>query len=115
MLSIYILNLSLHILTLCRPFCADATPSDPITQIFPDGFHALGDFEVLSVNQEGDEDVVHIRKRADEDCTSDCLDYSGWTDDGHMQCENENDDVADTLEKRSLLAKRSRKTAKYVK
>jgi hypothetical protein len=58
---------------------------------------------------------VHIRKRADEDCTSDCLDYSGWTDDGHMQCENENDDVADTLEKRSLLAKRSRKTAKYVK
>jgi hypothetical protein len=115
MLSIYILNLSLHILTLCRPSCADATLSVPSAQLLPDGFHALGDFEVLSARQEGDEDIVHIRKRADEDCTSDCLDYSGWTDDGHMQCENEHDDVADTLKKRLLLAKRSRKKAKYVK
>jgi hypothetical protein len=80
--------------------------------MLPDGLVALNDYEVLSVSEEGDEDVVRLRKRVDQaECQTDCLDYSGWSQSGTMECSNE--DPPDTLEERSLV-KRGRKSAKYV-
>jgi len=81
---------------------AAAAEAMPSAQLLPDSFFALHDYEVLSVHEEAEQDVVRIRKRADKkDCESDCISYSGWTDDGLMQCEadegepeNEPDDPA---------------------
>ena len=70
--------------------CNGAAPAEaiPSAQLLPDSFFALHDYEVLSVHEEAEQDVVRIRKRADKkDCESDCISYSGWTDDGLMQCE----------------------------
>ncbi|KAH8711916.1 hypothetical protein GQ44DRAFT_776460 [Phaeosphaeriaceae sp. PMI808] len=90
---------------------AEATPN---LQLFPQDLFAFGNYEILNVRNEGDEDVVHIRKRAgQEDCGTDCLDYSGWTENGLMQCEdNEGEDVP---EKRALLEKRGRKETNVCK
>jgi hypothetical protein len=76
----------------------------------------LGDFEIISQHQDGDEDVIHIRKRAPSDntkneCGSDCLNYSGWTKNGKM----EDGDADETLpseeafETRSLMRRDGRK------
>jgi hypothetical protein len=85
--------------------------------LLPDlGLDSLGDFEILSRHVDGDEDVIHIRKRADSnnggDCgKSNCLSYSGWTDNGKMVPEGT--DLPElpipTLEERSF-EKRDRKT-----
>jgi hypothetical protein len=91
----------------------DAVPS---AQLLPDGFFAFGNYEVLSTHERGDEDVVHIRKRAEEgNCKSDCLTYSGWEEDGIMRCEPEDEDeeVENAESKRSLW-KRGRKPIEAV-
>jgi hypothetical protein len=99
--------LSTYIYTLFVLSYGAAAEAVPNAQLLPDGFFSFGDYEVLSVREEGDEDIVQIRKRTEEsDCLSDCLDYSGWTESGTMQCSAE--DVDDALDKRSLV-KRSRK------
>jgi len=60
-------------------------------QLLPDGFlAAFGDYEILSMRKDGEEDIVHVRKRAeDKDCQTDCMNYSGWTENGQMQCPSE--------------------------
>jgi hypothetical protein len=106
MYAIYVV-LSFCIFTLCEASTEPVLRIVPNVDLLPDGFSALGDYEVLSVDEEADEDVVRIRKRADEEeCGSDCLDYSGWTEDGHMECEGEVADSEDVLDKRFALEKR---------
>jgi hypothetical protein len=103
------LLLSLYIHTLCGPSHGAVSQAVPSVQLLPDGFLALGDYEVLSAHEEGDEDIVHIRKRDDTDCEeSDCWTYSGWSEDRLLERCNEGDDAPD---KRSLL-KRGRKPIK---
>ena len=92
-----------------------ATETVSSAHLLPDSFSAFGDYEVLSVKQDHEEDVVRIRKRAgEEDCSTDCLDYSGWTEDGRMHCENEDVPSEDVPDKRSILEKRDRKMSKFV-
>jgi len=56
------------------------------------------------MHEEKDEDVVHIRKRAEpKDCDTDCMDYSGWTESGVMECGIDDGDPEDILERRSLV------------
>jgi hypothetical protein len=86
MYGIYVLSF-LYIHYLYGPSTGAAAQAVPSAQLLPDGFSAFGDFEVLSVHEEGDEDVVKIRKRANdpEDCDeNDCLTYSGWAEDGRV-------------------------------
>ncbi|KAF1851751.1 uncharacterized protein K460DRAFT_271464 [Cucurbitaria berberidis CBS 394.84] len=107
--------LSIYTYTLCGHFHRAAAEAISSAQLSPDGFFALNNYEVLSAREEGDEDIVHIRKRAgQEDCGTDCLDYSGWTRSGLMDCAGEDQDAEDTAgedvpEKRTLLEKRGRK------
>jgi hypothetical protein len=71
---------------------APTTDAVPSAQLLPDGFFAFGNYEVLSTHERGDEDVVHIRKRAEgDDCGSDCLTYSGWQENGVLECNAAND------------------------
>ncbi|KAF2749771.1 hypothetical protein M011DRAFT_511825 [Sporormia fimetaria CBS 119925] len=79
---------------------------------------SFNNFEVLSVREEGDENVIHIRQGATESqtCDNDCMTYSGWESDGVMKCESSiegiNDDMLDLelgIAARSL-EKRGRKT-----
>jgi hypothetical protein len=77
----------LYIHSLCGPSAGAAAQAVPSAQLLPDGFSAFGNFEVLSAHEEGDEDVVRIRKRANdpEDCEeNDCLTYSGWAEEGKV-------------------------------
>jgi hypothetical protein len=61
-------------------------------QLLSDGFLAFGNYEVLSTHEDGEEDIVHIRKRAEKkNCETDCMNCSGWTDDGKMNCPSEGD------------------------
>jgi hypothetical protein len=86
MYVVYIL-LSLYIQAWRGPSTGAAAQAVPSAQLLPDGFSAFGNFEVLSVREESDEDVVRIRKRADdpEDCDeNDCLTYSGWAEEGKV-------------------------------
>jgi hypothetical protein len=100
------LLLSLYIHTLCGIFCNVFAEAIPSAQLLPDGFSAFGNYEVLSVHDEGDEDIVRIRKRAEqEDCLSDCIDYSGWTENGLMQCGAGDVDGEAVPVKRSLLGR----------
>jgi hypothetical protein len=111
MRTIYFL-LSLCVYTICEVSLQSAAGIVPTVQLLPEGFSALRDYEVLSVHQEADEDVVRIRKRAEEqDCGSDCLNYSGWTDSGFMECDEESQDTdsEERLEKRYRLQRRGRK------
>ena len=97
-----------------------AAESIPSAQPLPGGFFGLEKFEVLSVREEGDEDVVHIRQRAgQDDCGTDCLDYSGWAEDGLMECAPDDVDAEDTAgdnvpEKEVLLKKRRKDGTVYV-
>lgn len=97
----------------CHAFQEAAPGSLSSPHLLPDAFFSLNDYEVLSVREESDEDVIHVRKRAgDENCGTDCLTYSGWESDGIMRCDPEITDDEDPLVERSLLKKRERKTAK---
>jgi hypothetical protein len=92
---------------------ATAFESVPSAQLLPDPF-ALRGYEVLSVREEGDEDVVHIRKRGEDDCddvVSDCAGYTGWpVDEGFQSTEQVNyDEGEDATAKRSLVKRDSRK------
>lgn len=60
------------------------------TRLLDDGLFPLGDYEILGAYEEGEEDVVRIRKRANDDCETDCLNYSGWEEDEQMHCNGEN-------------------------
>lgn len=78
------------------------------------GLRSFEDFEILSYH-EGDEDVYHIRKRAnnndnDKCGETDCWNYSGWTTDEKMisDDESEPDGGLQPLKERSLQ-KRDRK------
>jgi hypothetical protein len=87
----------------------------PSAHMLPDGFFGLRNYEILGAYEEDGEDVVHIRKRVDdEDCETDCLNYSGWTEDRRMHCEAEETDPEEILDKR-LLVKRGRKTSTCAK
>lgn len=109
------------LLTIIACFCAfdcilHVAAADPLAsaELLPNDFFALGDYEVLSVHEDGDEDVVRIRKRAgDEECESDCMGYSGWTEDGRMQCNDENETSEDwddeSMTGLELLLKRGKK------
>ncbi|KAH7346961.1 hypothetical protein BKA66DRAFT_433113 [Pyrenochaeta sp. MPI-SDFR-AT-0127] len=89
--------LSMYICTLCNPLHVAATDAVSSAQLLPDDLFAFNHYEVLSIREEGDEDVVRIRKRAgQEDCGTDCLDYSGWTENELMNCDVENVDAEDT-------------------
>ncbi|KAF2276881.1 uncharacterized protein EI97DRAFT_490465 [Westerdykella ornata] len=76
---------------------------------------AFQDYEVLSVHQEGDEDVSHLQKRAghDESCEeTDCVMYTGWEEDRKFTCtssQNEEEEGGDNLNERSLVNRGSRK------
>jgi len=78
------LSLSLlYIKTLYGPTHGLAAAQDVgSAQLLPDSLLGFGEFEILSSYEEGDEDVVHIRKRAtDDECDdeeSDCWTYSAW-------------------------------------
>jgi hypothetical protein len=103
---------------------ADVVPS---AQLMPEGLAAFGNFDVLSVRHDGDEDVVHLLQRGegDSDCDSDCLTYSAFSDDEVMKCRgdvgvnefepelpgNLDDDVDAETKKRSLVP-RGRKPPK---
>jgi hypothetical protein len=112
MYAIHVL-LSFYIHSLCGPLTGAAAQAVPSAQLLPDGFSAFGNFEVLSTHEDGDEDVVRIRKRANdpEDCDeNDCLTYSGWAEEGKVGNSFVDDmqgDFADPLEKRSQLEERS--------
>jgi hypothetical protein len=69
----------------------------PSAQLLPDGFSTFGDYEIPSVLEEDDEDVVKIRKRASEDdCSeSDRLEYSGWRENGNVGDRFEDETVND--------------------
>jgi hypothetical protein len=113
MYAIYIV-LSFCIFTLCEASTEPVLGIVPSVSLLPDGFSALGNYEVLSIHEEADEDVVRIRKRVDEeDCGSDCLNFSSWEESEHMECKNENEDIdpedEDGLAKRSRLETRARK------
>lgn len=99
-----------------------AVDNIPSAYLLPGGFSALGDYEVLSIREEDDEDVVRIRKRAgQEECGSDCMEYSGWTEDRRMHCVDENETTNDVDDeeigdecpaapgRRSLFEKRAKK------
>jgi hypothetical protein len=105
LLSIYV-----HILCgLIHNVTAEAVPS---TQLLPEGFSAFGNYEILSIYEEEDEDIVRIRKRTEqENCLSDCIDYSGWTENRLMPCGIEDIDAEDVSNKRSMV-KRGRKKSK---
>jgi hypothetical protein len=107
------LILIVQIYTFCRLFHGvNAFEASPSAQLQPDGFFALGDYEVISTRQEGDEDVVHIRKRGDEeDCETDCLEYNGSTDSASTECPPEDEDLDDALGKRSHLVKRRKEAS----
>jgi hypothetical protein len=62
MRTIYFL-LSLCVYTICEVSLQSAAGIVPTVQLLPEGFSALRDYEVLSVHQEADEDVVRIRSR----------------------------------------------------
>lgn len=67
-------------------------------------------YEILSIHEDGDEDIVRLKKRASEsDCGTDCLSYSGWEEDGVMNCDDEDADEDGLPEKRAMLLKRGRK------
>jgi hypothetical protein len=72
-----------------------------------DDLFPLSDYEVLDAFEEGDEDVVRIRKRANNDCETDCLNYSGWEVDEQMHCDEEDADDENTAIDASLDEKRS--------
>ncbi|KAF1830451.1 hypothetical protein BDW02DRAFT_608730 [Decorospora gaudefroyi] len=107
------LILCIFISTFSRPSSAksvrDAVPN---AQLMPDRFSAFDDYEVLNVYEEGDEDVVHIRKRVDDDdeeCENDCLNYSSLNENGFMQCIPEDDIPHETGKKtRSNVRKNPR-------
>ncbi|KAI8935007.1 hypothetical protein NX059_008673 [Plenodomus lindquistii] len=87
---------------------ASETAQDP--QLLSDSSFVLEDYEILSFHGESDEDVIHLRKRVDEEqCATDCLTYSGWSEDGLMQCEPEDESSEDALEARYLV-ERGRKS-----
>jgi hypothetical protein len=72
------------------------------------GLDSFGKFDIISVHSEGDEDVVRLRKRGNEDCNdTDCLVYSGWEPSERQVCENANED--DNILERSILQRRDRK------
>lgn len=114
------LLLPICIYMLCEVVHKASAEAVPHAQLSPDGFFALNEYEVLDTREEGNEDIVHIRRRAgQEDCETDCLGYSGWTENGLMQCDAENVDAEDTAgeavpEKRALLEKRRKEGAPYV-
>jgi hypothetical protein len=92
--------------------CAAGSELVENAPIYANGFLSLNDYEILSVHDEGEEDVVRLRKRADEDCGTDCMNYSGWEADEIMHCDPEVPDEEDLLVERSLLMKRAgRKTS----
>ncbi len=98
---------------ICTIFClfhvSTAFQAASGAQQLPDGIFAPNTYEVLSIREEGDEDVVRLRKRGDqEDCSTDCLDYSGWSEDGLMHCPSEVlEDLEDILDFGDVLDKRS--------
>ncbi|KAH7090484.1 hypothetical protein FB567DRAFT_546679 [Paraphoma chrysanthemicola] len=101
-----LLYLSLYINTLCYPSVRSAADIAAIPHVLPESFSPFGDFEVLSVHQDDEEDVVQIRRRAnEEDCESDCMTYTPWTESGTNTCDESIEDLV-TEEKRSLLEKR---------
>jgi hypothetical protein len=105
--GIYFL-LSLCVYKICEASSQSVTGVIPRLQLLPDDFSALGDYEVMSVHQEADEDIVRIRKRVDEeDCGSDCLNYSGWTESRRMECKDETPTSQDELDEESGLRKRA--------
>ncbi|KAF2824664.1 hypothetical protein CC86DRAFT_353149 [Ophiobolus disseminans] len=107
------LTLSVSLLSISTLYGAShgfaAAEGVPSAQLLPDGFFGLDKYEVLSMHQDGEEDVVHIRKRAgDDDCGSDCMAYSGFSEDNLQHCDA---DIEELLDKRSL-EKRGRKPIK---
>jgi hypothetical protein len=92
---------------------ATAFESVPSVQLLPDPF-ALRGYEVLSVREEGDEDVVHIRKRGEDDCkdpVADCAGYTSWADYEGLESTDDvdYDAQAEGIIKRSLVKRGSRK------
>jgi len=110
------LILYLYVHTLSHLTCRAAATSSSNSQLLQNDVFALDDYEVLSFREEGDEDIVHIRKRTDQDdCFNDCMSYSGWTDDGTMQCEPEDIGSEDILARNLLLGRNRKPTkSKYV-
>ncbi|KAH7075650.1 hypothetical protein BKA63DRAFT_603011 [Paraphoma chrysanthemicola] len=104
--KLQMLHLLLYINTLCYSSFGSAADIAAIPQILPESFTPFGDFEVVSVRQVGDEDIVQIRRRATEqDCETDCMTYTSWTDSGVHQCDDPAEDAV-MPEKRSRLEKR---------
>jgi hypothetical protein len=128
MMLIVHLILSIQIYTFCRLFRGvNALEAVSRAQLLPDGFFALGDYDVLSTRQEGDEDVVHIRKREDEDCGTDCIEYNSETlnsdciaddedteDADKEDADKEDADTEDALEKRAKGKGKGRKSPECV-
>jgi hypothetical protein len=108
--------LLVYINTLCCLFYVGSTSTKavPSAQLLPNGSHALGEYDVVSIREEDDEDVVQLRKRVNqEDSPTDCLDYSGSPEGEPMQCAaddgvNDEDDE-DALDRRSLWKRAGRK------
>jgi hypothetical protein len=111
--------------TPCGPSYGATSQAVTSAQLLPDGFSAFGDYEILSVHEEDDEDVIKIRKRASEDDCSenDRLEYSGWRDDGNVGDRFEDETVndfpvpdTDTEQiRRGLLEARARKGYRLAK
>ena len=66
-----------------------------------DSFFRFHKLDVLNVTQNGDEDIIHLERRADEcDDGTDCLTYSGWADNGELICDvshQEENEAADDV------------------
>ena len=105
-------------------FCRPARPAKDgahtlDVDLLSDGFFGLRDYEVFDVIEEGQEDVVYLRKRTDDDCDdTDCLAYSAWTKDSVMECSDDEDsgnDENDGDQGQNILGKRNGKSSDFCK
>ncbi|EAT79447.2 hypothetical protein SNOG_13120 [Parastagonospora nodorum SN15] len=92
----------IHLFMFCGAFHEVTSGAISSPDILRDELFSINAYEVLSVHEDGDEDVVHLRKRADKDgCQSDCLSYSGWEEDELMKPSHEDQAAEGSLSKRN--------------
>jgi hypothetical protein len=85
-----------YIFAFCFARHSAATESISNAYALSDPVLALHNYEILSIRDQGDEDVVRLRRRTDQDCETDCLNYSGWEEDGQMHHDEDTTDDDET-------------------
>lgn len=88
----------------------------PGTDLGMNDFLHLRNLDVLNVTQNGDEDIVHLERRAEEcDEDNDCLNYSGWEESEEMNCKDNNQEDEETESSPAEAAPGSSGPTKLVK